>query len=33
MRIFTFWLFLGGHFDEKIKKNIILESSIFLVTI
>ena len=21
LRIFTFWLFLGGHFDEKIQKN------------
>ena len=21
MRIFAFWLFLGGHFDEKSKKN------------
>ena len=25
LRIFTFWLFLGGHLDEKIKKSIFLE--------
>ena len=27
LRIFTFWLFLAGHFDEKIQLNSIFQRS------